>query len=165
MSSRLNALYAEVRDAKRNSSINIRGFCTDLALVTFTIDPPRIQAAELSNKTKTQIKVGRMTHNVQPLQNSNNYAAFIVQRGHFHQCMEECKYEESHADEEQNYKEASFKIQQYKAKQMALLAEGKELSEEDKNDLELQKTYCVEAVVSMKTCATAYKSAYIKFIG
>ena len=86
-----------------------------------------------------------MTQYIQPLQNSNHFAAFMVQRGYFHQCMEECEYEASHDDSEKEYKDASFKIQQYKAKEMALL-EGEELTEEDKGDLELQRQFCMEAV-------------------
>ena len=164
MASRLIAFYAEIAAAKRNSSIGIRGYCTDLELVTFTVDPPRIKATERSSKASS-IKVGRgMSQYIQPLENSNNYAAFMVQRGHFHQTMVACEYETSHADSERDYKEASFKIQQYKAKQKAL-AEGEELPEEDQDDLEHQKKICMDAVAHMKTCATNYKSAYMKFIG
>ena len=105
-----------------------------------------------------------MTLTIQPLQSGSNFAAFIVQRGYFHQCMGECEYEASHDDSEKDYKDASFKIQQYKAKQMDLV-EGEELSQEDKDELALQRTFCVEAVAHMKTCTNNYKSAYVKFIG
>lgn len=164
MASRLIAFYAEVAAAKRTSAIAMRGYCTDLALVTFTVDPPRIKATERSSKASS-IKVGRgMSQYIEPLGNSNSYAAFMVQRGHFHQTMIECEYEASHVDSERDYKAASFKVQQYKAKQKTL-ADGEELTEEELADLENQKQICMDAVAHMKTCATNYKSAYMKFIG
>ena len=135
MASRLIAFYAEVAAAKRTSAIAMRGYCTDLALVTFTVDPPRIKATERSSKASS-IKVGRgMSQYIEPLGNSNSYAAFMVQRGHFHQTMIECEYEASHVDSERDYKAASFKVQQYKAKQKTL-ADGEELTEEELADLE-----------------------------
>ena len=88
----------------------------------------------------------------------------MVQRQYYHQCMGECGYEESHDDSEKDYKDASFKIQQIKAKQLTL-EEGEELSQGDKDELALQRTFCVEAVGHMRTCANNHKSAYMKASG
>ena len=70
----------------------------------------------------------------------------------------------SHDEAEKDYKEASFKIQKIRAKQLNL-EEGETLSKEDTDELELNRTYCMECAEEMKTCANKYKTSYMKFMG
>ena len=59
------------------------------------------------NKTKAQLKIGKVTESIQPLQNSKNFAAFIIQCRYFRQCMDDRGYLTSHDEAEKDYKEAS----------------------------------------------------------
>ena len=80
MASRLMSIYAEVKDAKKTARQSKRA--ASAISSAFPIKPPNISAEQISqdNKTKAQLKIGKVTEIIQPLQHSKNFAVFIVQR-------------------------------------------------------------------------------------